>query len=888
MPLALPTGWTEAHRESTPEREARFRDFSDLPLHPGPRALLARHAPRGVFAHQYAALEAFARGEDVCLTTGTASGKTLAFQAAGAHILEDNSTSNVLALYPQKALGNQQERRWRSALEAAGVPAQVGRIDGGVPVGGRGAILDRCRVLIATPDVVHAWLLSRIGEAPVRRFLANLRLIIVDEVHTYSGVLGSNAAYLFRRTEHVVNVLGGSVRYFAASATIRAPAAHAKALFGRDLSFVGPDLDSSPRSGLDLRLVRPPAGTDSLSAMAALSRHIIERTTSRFIVFVDSRKQTELIAAIANRESTRDGPQHEPPDPVPDESAGTAPGTDAAGHTGAPWLDALDELVARAQILPYRAGYEDADRAAIEQRLASGSLRGVVSTSALELGIDLAHLDLGVLYGVPQSSTALLQRVGRVGRAARGEVLVVHAGGLLDDAVFANPAELLQRPPAEGALYLENRRIQYIHSLCLARQGGEHDSATASADQNFTTTVSWPPGFVDLCVMERTGQIPPDLRAMKAEAGDEPNYSFPLRDVEAQFKVTLRLGPIREGKGQLSHSQVMREAYPGAVYHYIGQALRVTNVAVGSKAITVRRERNYSTKPITLPTLVFPNLQKDLIVRAEQRGPLALLETDLQITETVAGYRERRGGSEHKIDYPLHATAGIAFHANRFRRNFFTSGVVLRLPEFDSPAVELSRLAGLLFEGLLMTAPYERADLGFGVDQFRAGAAPFTQGDKFLCIYDQTYGSLRLSGRLLHDGILEQVVERACALAAQVNPPLSAPSEASLARLRQAAAANAHSVDIGTAPPEAGAVSRARVIMPGNRGLNTHNGNTLFLVTKVLVHPILGLAYRGAHEGGVHGASETVPVGDIAPISGDTQMGWYDFDTGEVAPDGPP
>jgi len=146
----------------------------------------------------------------------------------------------------------------------------------------------------------------------------------------------------------------------------------------------------------------------------------------------------------------------------------------------------------------------------------------VVSTSALELGLDIKYLDVAVLLGVPYSSTSLWQRIGRIGRHSPGIVYVIHSGGVYDDLVFSNPTSLLNRPLAEGALYLQNPRIQYIHALCLSRENGEHDRFCNTLNLNvneddFNSMIDWPKGFLALCKSERIGEITPDLQVMKSE-----------------------------------------------------------------------------------------------------------------------------------------------------------------------------------------------------------------------------------------------------------------------------------------------------------------------------------------------------------------------------------
>mgnify|MGYP000978814211 FL=1 len=187
---------------------------------------------------------------------------------------------------------------------------------------------------------------------------------------------------------------------------------------------------------------------------------------------------------------------------------------------------------------------------------------------ALELGIDIPYLEVCILVGVPPSSTSLHQRIGRIGRRSKGDVIVINSGDVYDQAVFSNPKSLVERPMAESTLYLENSYIQYIHALCLARLGGEHDQLSPNDDESsFFSPVSWDGEFIHLCNQERSGQLPKEFQSMKLEAGDNPNYTFPLRDVQSQFKVVLKQGGMTESLGSLSYGQLMREAYPGAVYY---------------------------------------------------------------------------------------------------------------------------------------------------------------------------------------------------------------------------------------------------------------------------------------------------------------------------------
>lgn len=885
-PDVLPAGWQCVHAIVTEPRLAELVSPAGLPLAPAAREYLEREFPRGIYSHQRAAIEKVLSGQHVCLATSTASGKTLAFTTAAIHHLASSASARVLAIYPQRSLGNEQERRWKRALESAGLGTPVGRIDGSVPVSTRPDLLRRSRVLVATTDVLHAWFLANLGNSSVRAFTSGLALVVVDEVHTYTGVVGSNASYLFRRLQHAARLLGGSPQFFAASATIRDPQRHLELLFGLDVDLVGPELDTSPRQRIAIHLAVPPRQADFLTEVTAYLRFLVEQTDHRFIAFVDSRKQTEHIASILGRRDDLAGSEDNDQDSHGDSAAMEA-GSNIAQSVGT-MVDPLEQ----AAVVPYRSGYEERDRQLIEQRLADGSLRGVISTSALELGIDIPHLSAAVLIGVPRSSTSMQQRIGRIGRAGPGTVVVINSGEIFDEAVYRTPEHLLERPPAEGALYLENRYIQYIHALCLARQGGEHDqvaNGAAVGDEDLPTSVRWPNGFLEVCRDERTGQIPPELQSMKAESGDNPNLVFPLRDVESQFKVELRAGPNRQPLGQISFGQLLREAYPGAVYLYAMKRYRVTNVSLRERIVTVRPERWYSTRPSKLPTMVFPNLTAGNIFKGIEHGALRVLEANEQIREALCGYRERRGNSESTVQYPLTGKVpGAYFNASRFTRNYFTTGALLTHPIFDAEPARTDTYASLLYEALLMTAPYERQDLGHAVDKVRVQGGPLDHGRRFVTIFDQTYGSLRLSGRLLEPGILPSVAQSAVDLAEHDDSGRVDEQTLAIARaLREATEHEPTKFTVSATGDVDTSSERLLVILPGSRGINLTNGNTEFAVERVVVVPRLGgLAYRGRHDTTVtvQGQSENVPYHALQPIPGESQMGYYNFETGEVEP----
>ena len=217
--------WLTHYTATLPARTKEIKSTDDLSLAHGTNQYL-NTTFGGVYRHQHAAIEHILRGEHTCLTTGTASGKSLAFYVAALEALQRDAQAKVIVTYPLKALGREQEERWQQALERAQVAARVGRIDGQVPMTARDDILKASRVLIMTPDIIHAWVLSHLAERSIVRLLRTTRLVIVDEVHNYAGVFGSNAAFLFRRLRHAMELLGTRPVFLGASATIADPGRH--------------------------------------------------------------------------------------------------------------------------------------------------------------------------------------------------------------------------------------------------------------------------------------------------------------------------------------------------------------------------------------------------------------------------------------------------------------------------------------------------------------------------------------------------------------------------------------------------------------------------------------------------------------------------------------
>jgi DEAD/DEAH box helicase domain-containing protein len=409
--------------ESLEEFRGRIAFARTLPKAP-PKPTPYRGAFAGVlealglvpFAHQKRALEEVERGKNVVMAYSTAAGKSLVFQAPVLKAALEGETS--LLLFPTKALAHDQLRRLKAMAQALGLSG-IFPYDGDTQSGERRKAREEGLVLLSNPDMLHFGLLPRHGEwAP---FLSRLRYLVLDELHAYRGVFGTHVALVLFRLLRLARHYGASPQVIAASATIKNPKAHAEALTGLPFVELKEEVARSERELLVL-LPKPldqkgERRRSPLLEAAYLARALAEGGL-RGLVFANSRKSAELIARYA-------------------------------AHPG---------------VRPYRAGYTAKERRRLEEALKRGEVRVLVSTSALELGVDIGELDAVVLVGYPGSVAAFGQRAGRAGRGERRALVVfIPREDPLDEYFLHRPELLLKSPPEEAIADPKNPVLCPLH-----------------------------------------------------------------------------------------------------------------------------------------------------------------------------------------------------------------------------------------------------------------------------------------------------------------------------------------------------------------------------------------------------------------------------------------
>ena len=583
------------HHEVLPGRAARLGECA----RPWPVSLervLEMRGITGLYTHQARAMDLLRAGRGVVAATPTASGKTLIYNLPVMERVLADPDARALYLFPLKALAQDQLKAFQAM--AAAIPEEqrprAAIYDGDTSQHFRRKIRqDPPHVLMTNPEMLHLAILPHHDKWAA--FLAGLDMVVVDEVHTYRGVLGSHMAQVFRRLRRVCARYGSEPRFAMLSATVGNPRELAGQLTG---TGVGQDMEAVTESGAPmgrrhflflnpaLRMKLSPSQAAIGLLKAALARQM------RTIVYVQSRRMAELIGMWV---SQRAGPYKD-------------------------------------RISAYRAGFLPEERREIEARMASGDLLAVVSTSALELGIDIGALDLCILVGYPGTIMSTLQRGGRVGRANQESAVVLVAGeDALDQYFMRHPRDFFDRAPECAVLNPGNEVILGRHLVC------------AAAEMALRPGEPW---------LRETGVEPVARRLVAAgdllESADgleiyarrkRPHHDVDLRGSGGTYGIYIETaGQGGKSVGQVDEQRAFRETHPGAVYLHRGETFVVRDLDLETRSVRVGRARvDYFTR-------VRSRKETDIlaVTGAATAWGARIFKGRLKVTETITGYEKRR------------------------------------------------------------------------------------------------------------------------------------------------------------------------------------------------------------------------------------------------------
>ena len=416
------------HHERIPPREAVY---ADLPrwLDPRLRTALAALGIDRLYSHQAEAMEAVRAHEDVVVVTPTASGKTLCYALPTLQLIAEDPAARALFLFPTKALGQDQVAEIGALSQAAGLTIAAACYDGDTPAPIRSTVRAAGQIVVTNPDMLNSAILPH--HTKWFQLFEQLRIIVIDELHTYRGLFGSHVANVLRRLYRLCRHYGSNPVVVCCSATIGNPAELARILTGRPTRLV--DRNGAPSGERHILLVDPPiidgaTGTRG-SALTLAERWALPflRAGRQTIVFGRSRMAVEILLT-GLREKLR-------------ESFGP-----------------------RSRVRGYRGGYLPTERRSIEHGLRDGEILGVVATNALELGVDIGRLDAAILAGYPGSVAATWQQFGRAGRRQGMSVdVLVASAAPVDQYVIHHPAFLLEGTPEEARADPDNLHVLLAH-----------------------------------------------------------------------------------------------------------------------------------------------------------------------------------------------------------------------------------------------------------------------------------------------------------------------------------------------------------------------------------------------------------------------------------------
>ncbi len=621
------------HWQVFPARAAEF-----WPLPPElPQPLLESLQNSGIqslYSHQAVAWQAALRAENIVLATGTASGKTLAYNLPVFAALMENPLGRALYLYPTKALAQDQFASASRFFERNQLPITAGIYDGDTPQSARKATREKARIILTNPDMLHTGILPH--HTNWAEFFRNLQFVIIDELHTYRGVFGSHVANVLRRLKRMAAFYGAKPQFILTSATIGNPAQLAETLIEAPVTLI--EHDGSARGEKHFLIYNPPVVDEALGLRASsiheaarLGQDLL-KVEVQSVVFARSRRTVEFLLSYLS------------------------PGAKGQGRVDG--------------IRGYRSGYLPAHRREIEQGLRSGEVRLVVATNALELGIDIGGLGAALLVGYPGSVASTYQQAGRSGRGdLPSAAILLTSPAPLDQFLAHHPDYLFGRSPEQGLINPNHLLILLNHIRCAL----------------FELPFALDDGF---------GRLPANLvqeylqvLAAGGEAHASAEKTFWMSEAYPAAAVSLRsaspenvvLQTEEDGRprllGEVDRASAPWMVHPKAVYLHEAQQYYVQELNL---------ERGYATLiPVALDYFTEPLKETSVTVLAVSAEANQKAWGEVEVTTRVTGFRKKGWGngqilSQEPLDLPP--------------ANLFTTGYWLSIAE---EIVEALSRAGL-------------------------------------------------------------------------------------------------------------------------------------------------------------------------------------------------
>jgi len=584
---------------ATPANHAALPDELSDPL----RVALASRSITVLYSHQRQAWDAVQRGEHIVVVTPTASGKSLCYHLP---VIEAARTFRAKSLYlfPTKALAQDQVADLLELNRAGELGVRSYTFDGDTPADARQVIRLHGDIVVSNPDMLHQAILPH--HTKWAQFFENLKYIVIDELHTYRGVFGSHLANVLRRLQRICTFYGVSPQYILCSATIGNPQEHAEAISGAPVRAITES--GAPRGERHVLLWNPPVINPDLGMRASarsqstrIARHAI-RAKLKTIVFAQSRLLVEVLTKYLKDVFD--------PDPRKPE-----------------------------RIRAYRGGYLPTERRQTERALREGGIDGVVTTSALELGVDIGGLDVAILNGYPGSIAATWQRLGRAGRRQRPSLgILVATSQALDQYIVRHPEFFEHASPETARIAPDQLLILLDHIRCAA-----FELPFAPGDHFGTNKVD---DFLE--VLGESGVLHREGDRWDWIADNYPAQAVNLRSVaDGNFVVVDRTDGRQTIIAEVDYSAAALTLYEGAIYMVQAHPFQVEKLDwEGRKAFVTRTQVDYYTDAID-----FTNLKVLSRFDGVKVGEGVCHHGEVHVVRRVSGYKKIRFYSHENIGY---------------------------------------------------------------------------------------------------------------------------------------------------------------------------------------------------------------------------------------------
>ncbi|KZL90393.1 DEAD/DEAH box helicase [Clostridium magnum] len=710
-----------------PKREAIYENFPST-LSEELCGYLSEKGITKLYCHQAEMFEKAIEKNNIVITTSTASGKTLSFLLPVIQDILSNPLARAIFIYPTKALASDQYRAILPYLEFFGENRiSAGVYDGDTPVNERSRIRKSANIILTNPEMLNGAFLPNHSKFGFDFIFSNLKYVVIDELHTYRGAFGSHLANVFRRLGRICRYYNSSPQYLCSSATIANPVELAEEICGQ--KFIRIYKDGSPAAERKYALVQPPKimGKDkkyygqvqTTTVAADLIPDLVESGNS-FIAFAKSRRNVEVVL-----KESRDKLESE-------------------SFFGASLKD---------KISGYRGGYTPLERKEIENKMVTGVLRGLISTNALELGIDIGKIDTTVLVGYPGTRASFWQQTGRAGRSG-GECTNYFILDSLpfDQYIGVNPDWLFERGSENAVIDKNNLLIQLAHIR----------AAAAEIPLTLDDISLFPDLGETIPVLIRASELISQSGKFAWSGNSYPAGDFSLRNID-KYRYKLINKENNKEITEMDEMQAFREIHNGAIYMHDGVQYQVIKLDLESRtAYAVPFNGNYYTMPGSNTNIRIIQGSKEIYYKR-----VKVTFGDVNVDEIVYMYK--------KLQFHNHQNLGFEQLEKPLSKDFDTESTWVKVP--DNVVKVYRRLLqesenGKLirnnhFEGLcyamknaaMMATMTEQEDIGVSMSNSAVQISGDFSAEVYMFIYDKYIGGLGYSEKAFD--IIAQIIDNA-------------------------------------------------------------------------------------------------------------------------------